>query len=104
MPIYDYYCQACGKQSEIMHKISDPPAKKCPVCGKPALTKQMSATGFRLKGGGWYETDFKSGSKKNIAGDSADSKPAEKTGASETAKPAVTTPAAASAPSSGTAT
>jgi putative FmdB family regulatory protein len=67
MPIYEYVCKACGVQTEIMHKISDPSPKKCPECGKPKLAKQMSATGFRLGGGGWYETDFKSGSKKNVA-------------------------------------
>lgn len=66
MPIYEYVCKACGHEAEIMHKISDPAPKKCPECGKPRLAKQMSATGFRLGGGGWYETDFKSGNKKNI--------------------------------------
>lgn len=67
MPIYEYVCKACGVETEIMHKISDPAPKKCPECGKPKLAKQMSATGFRLAGGGYYETDFKSGQKKNIA-------------------------------------
>jgi len=69
MPIYEYVCKACGHETEIMHKISDPTPKKCPECGKPKLAKQMSATGFRLGGGGWYETDFKSGNKRNVAGD-----------------------------------
>ena len=99
MPIYDYYCQACGKQSEVMHKISDPPATICPVCGKPALIKQMSATGFRLKGAGWYETDFKSGHKKNLADDGSASKPASSEPAA-VAKPTPTT----SSTSSGAAT
>ncbi len=67
MPIYEYVCKACGHEAEIMHKVSDPAPKKCPECGKPKLAKQMSATGFRLGGGGWYETDFKSGNKKNVA-------------------------------------
>jgi putative FmdB family regulatory protein len=67
MPIYEYACKACGHETEIMHKISDPTPKKCPECGKPKLIKQMSATGFRLGGGGWYETDFKSGNKRNVA-------------------------------------
>ena len=73
MPIYDYHCTACGADSEVMHKISDPPATECPECGKPALVKQVSAAGFRLSGGGWYETDFKkSGDKqKNLAGETA---------------------------------
>jgi len=59
MPIYEYFCNACQTQSEINHRMSDPPATICPVCGKPELTKQISAAAFRLKGGGWYETDFK---------------------------------------------
>jgi putative FmdB family regulatory protein len=66
MPIYEYVCKACGHEAEIMQKISDPAPKKCPECGKPRLAKQMSATGFRLGGGGWYETDFKSGKKRNV--------------------------------------
>lgn len=72
MPIYEYTCKACGAESEISHKISDPPAKKCPVCGKAKLEKMMSAAGFRLSGGGWYESDFKTGNKKNLAGEKAD--------------------------------
>lgn len=89
MPIYDYHCTACGADSEVMHKISDPPATECPVCGKPALVKQMSAAGFRLSGGGWYETDFKSGSKKNLAGESAaPEKSAEKSADKAADKPA----------------
>lgn len=80
MPLYEYGCSACGKVSEITHRMSDPPATDCPVCGKPALSKLVSAAGFRLKGAGWYETDFKSDGKRNLAGDGAgsggDSKPA----------------------------
>lgn len=70
MPIYEYQCAACGHQMEALQKMSDDPLKDCPECNKPDLTKQISAAGFRLKGGGWYETDFKSGNKKNLAGDS----------------------------------
>ncbi len=70
MPIYEYECQACGHKKEALQKISDEPLVECPECGKPELKKLISAAGFRLKGAGWYETDFKSGSKKNIAGDS----------------------------------
>lgn len=68
MPIYEYQCTECGHQMEAIQKISDEPLKDCPACGKPALKKQISASGFRLKGGGWYETDFKSGNKKNLHG------------------------------------
>jgi putative FmdB family regulatory protein len=69
MPIYEYECQDCGESLEILQKISDPAATECPACGKPTLKKKISAAGFRLKGGGWYETDFKTGDKKNLAGD-----------------------------------
>lgn len=75
MPIYEYECKACGHQMEAMQKMSDDPLTDCPSCGKAELNKLISAAGFRLKGGGWYETDFKSGSKKNIA-DSSSSGPA----------------------------
>ncbi|WP_114418295.1 FmdB family zinc ribbon protein [Marinospirillum perlucidum] len=67
MPIYEYQCQACGHEVEILHKMSDEPPKDCPDCSQPQLTRKISAAGFRLAGSGWYETDFKSGSKKNLA-------------------------------------
>ena len=67
MPIYEYQCQACGKQLEALQKLSDAPLQDCPDCGEPSLKKKVSAAAFRLKGGGWYETDFKTGNKKNLA-------------------------------------
>lgn len=66
MPIYEYKCEACGHEIESIQKISDPELKDCPECGKPQLKKLVSAAGFRLKGGGWYETDFKGKNRKNI--------------------------------------
>ena len=66
MPIYEYRCYACGHEHEALRKMSDPPLLECPDCGKKALKKMLSTAGFRLKGGGWYETDFKSGKKKNL--------------------------------------
>lgn len=69
MPIYEYQCQSCGHTHEALQKLSDAPLTDCPECNKPELVKKISAAGFRLKGGGWYETDFKSGSKKNVAGE-----------------------------------
>lgn len=59
MPFYEYQCAACGAQVEVLQKISDAPLKKCPECGKGKLAKLVSAPVFRLKGAGWYETDFK---------------------------------------------
>ncbi|MDH5191489.1 MAG: zinc ribbon domain-containing protein [Gammaproteobacteria bacterium] len=66
MPIFDYQCTECGHEFEAIQKISDPVLTDCPECGKATLKKMVSAPSFRLKGGGWYETDFK-GSKKSAA-------------------------------------
>jgi len=80
MPFYEYQCTNCRHEEEVLQKISDKPLKKCPECGKSTMQKKVSAAAFRLKGGGWYETDFKSGNKKNVAGEAkADSKAKEKT-------------------------
>jgi len=70
MPIYEYQCQSCGHEMEALQKMSDAPLTDCPACKAASLQKKISAAGFRLKGGGWYETDFKSGNKKNLAADS----------------------------------
>jgi putative FmdB family regulatory protein len=85
MPIYEYQCQACNEHLEALQKISDVPLLDCPHCGKPALKKKVSAAAFRLKGGGWYETDFKTGNKKNLVsgGDSAGSGDKASSGAAE---------------------
>ena len=64
MPIYEYQCEACEHVFESLQKISDAPLTSCPDCGAEALKKLVSAPAFRLKGGGWYETDFKTGDKK----------------------------------------
>jgi putative FmdB family regulatory protein len=66
MPIYEYRCENCGHEYEALQKMSDDPLVKCPECHQDTLKKVLSAAGFRLKGGGWYETDFKSGKKKNV--------------------------------------
>jgi len=69
MPFYEYECKSCGHALEAMQKITDSPLKKCPECGKSSLQRLMSAPVFRLKGSGWYETDFKSDQdgKRNLA-------------------------------------
>jgi len=72
MPIYEYQCQACGHEYEALQKMSAEPLVICPVCTQPELKKKISAAGFRLKGNGWYETDFKSGNKKNVASGKAE--------------------------------
>ena len=65
MPIYEYQCGLCGTHLEKLQKISDQVLRNCPQCGKASLEKMISATSFRLKGTGWYETDFKTGKKKH---------------------------------------
>ncbi len=103
MPFYEYQCKHCGHCLEAMQKVNDAPLRKCPHCGKSQLQRLMSAPVFRLKGGGWYETDFKSDqdAKRNLAdrpeADSKEVKPApvpaaapaaDKPAAKEAAKPA----------------
>ncbi|MBU2710290.1 FmdB family zinc ribbon protein [Zooshikella harenae] len=67
MPIYEYECGQCQHALEVIQKVSDEPLVTCPQCNTDALRKRLSAPAFRLKGGGWYETDFKTGKKKNLA-------------------------------------
>jgi putative FmdB family regulatory protein len=99
MPFYEYECPNCGYRDEVLQMISEKPLKKCPSCGKNGLKKLISAPVFRLKGSGWYETDFKSDkeNKRNLAGaekeeakaeSKADAKPEPKSeGKPEAAKP-----------------
>ena len=67
MPIYEYKCQNCGHFFEVLQRISEEPLSDCPKCKKDALKKLVSAPNFRLKGEGWYETDFKKDRRKNLA-------------------------------------
>ena len=71
MPFYEYECENCKFYTELLQKVSDAPLKKCPSCGKNTMKKLVSAPVFRLKGGGWYETDFKGDkeNKRNLAVD-----------------------------------
>lgn|SRR5690554_5843632 len=89
MPIYEYQCKECGNRIEALQKMSDAPLLTCPQCQQDTLSKLVSASSFRLKGGGWYETDFKTGAKRHGTQDTA---PAPSAAASndkpkETAKP-----------------
>lgn len=59
MPIYEYQCGACGHQLEAFQKMSEAPLLECPECKSAALQKLVSASGFQLKGTGWYVTDFR---------------------------------------------
>lgn len=71
MPIYEYLCEACGHELEAIQKLSDAVLRVCPVCEKKALKKKLTASVFRLSGSGWYETDFKTGDKRNLSGEKA---------------------------------
>jgi putative FmdB family regulatory protein len=106
MPFYEYECPKCGYHDEVLQKISDKPLTKCPSCHKPGLRKLMSAPVFRLKGSGWYETDFKSDkeNKRNLAGSEkeepkaepkTETKPEAKPESKPEAKPAADKPAPA---------
>lgn len=88
MPFYEYECGSCKFYTEVLQKISDKPLSKCPSCGAKTFKRLISAPVFRLKGSGWYETDFKSDkeSKRNLAGDDKDA-PAAKDEAKADAKP-----------------
>jgi putative FmdB family regulatory protein len=108
MPIYEYRCGECGAEKEILQRISDAPLTVCTECGKPALTKLVSAAGFQLKGTGWYVTDFRDkGGKPAAKGDKSEksdksdkpadgAKPAE-TASKEAPKTESSTPAPAKA-------
>ncbi|HAR30057.1 MAG TPA: hypothetical protein DCR65_00950 [Gammaproteobacteria bacterium] len=102
MPIYEYRCGNCGHELETLQKLSEAPLRLCPACGQEALSKNVSAAGFRLKGGGWYETDFKSGSKRNVASDagSGDSGGSSSAGASAAASSATSSTSSSSGSSS----
>ena len=102
MPIYEYACSNCEHAFDELQKISEAALVQCPKCGQASLRKLLSAPKFRLKGQGWYETDFKTGDKRNLAGDGdktgtgksddkstkkADDKPAKKPEAQPKTKP-----------------
>ncbi len=85
MPIYEYVCEDCGHELEALQGINDEMLTDCPECDQARLKRKISAAAFRLKGGGWYETDFKKDNQRNLAGDKKpESKPAAK---SSNAKP-----------------
>jgi len=92
MPFYEYQCGACGHHHEELQKVSARPLRKCPACGRSALKRLISAPVFRLKGGGWYETDFRNDKEgqRNIAGEKepAPEKPVEKPADKSADKPA----------------
>jgi putative FmdB family regulatory protein len=119
MPIYEYRCGACDHYLDALQKISDVPLRECPACGESALKRLMSAPSFRLKGSGWYETDFKtdkdrkrnlvesgektkeSGGKDSTSEGKSDSKSESKADSKSDTKVDAKKPAAESAPKAG---
>ncbi|MGB3619734.1 zinc ribbon domain-containing protein [Ketobacter sp. MCCC 1A13808] len=87
MPIYEYQCPDCGHELEAIQKMSDSALTDCPECKGNGLKKRISAPGFRLSGSGWYETDFKTGKKKNLAKQDSDSGSAAKSDSKKPAAP-----------------
>ena len=77
MPIYEYQCDDCNHVLDALQKVNDKPLVDCPECGINSLRRLISAPNFRLKGEGWYETDFKKENRKNVA-DQKDEKPEKK--------------------------
>jgi putative FmdB family regulatory protein len=106
VPLYEYDCRACGKSFEILQKVDDPSPAACQLCAGGPVEKRMSRTGFILKGGGWYVTDFRGGGSKPKGADSdagGSSSPETKPAASPSdasGKPAETKPESKSAVSS----
>jgi putative FmdB family regulatory protein len=77
MPTYEYRCKACGHEFEEFQSITAPVLKKCPSCAKAKLERLIGiGSAVMFKGGGFYETDYRSESYKNAAKADADaSKP-----------------------------
>src|SRR6187455_2275205 len=75
MPIYEYKCNACGKEFEYQQRMSDPEKTDCEACGKSALERLISRTAFQLKGSGWYKDLYSSAkpeaASSNSSGDSS---------------------------------
>jgi putative FmdB family regulatory protein len=86
MPIYEYACKSCEHTLDALQKMSDEKLVDCPECGKPELKRLLSAPRFRLKGKGWYETDFKTDNQRNLASDKEPAKKSEKAESSKTVK------------------
>ena len=88
MPIYEYQCTSCDHKLEAIQKFSDAPLTECPACSTSSLRKLLSAPSFRLKGTGWYETDFKGGKSSPAKGDAGTKEtttPAKETAPANTA-------------------
>jgi putative FmdB family regulatory protein len=97
VPIYEFLCESCGRITEVMQKVSDPPPRACQECGSRKIAKLVSRTAFQLKGGGWYADLY--ASKKPADGKAAAApSPAAKAEAPPAAAKPTEKPPAAAAP------
>jgi putative FmdB family regulatory protein len=101
MPIYEYECDRCGHRLEAFQKLNDPPLVQCPACSEDGLRKLVSAAGFRLKGTGWYATDFKDKGKPKPAAGATEAKEDGKPAAAETKSDAASSSAASTSSDAG---
>jgi putative FmdB family regulatory protein len=88
MPIYAYKCSDCGHEQEVLQKITDAPLTDCPDCGRPSMTKMVTAAGFQLKGSGWYVTDFRNKESGAKGGRNGKTEKNDQTGKTESANDA----------------
>jgi putative FmdB family regulatory protein len=65
VPTYAYRCKECNAEFEMVQKITEPPLTTCTRCGQAAATRQIFASSFVLKGGGWYADGYGRGSSKS---------------------------------------
>jgi len=101
MPIYEYQCQSCGHELEKLQRMNDDALTDCPECGKSSLKRLISAAAFRLKGSGWYETDFKKDNRRNLVDTGGDSGSTATTSGSDSAKETASKPDIAPAKTNG---
>lgn len=97
MPLYEYRCENCGQQFEVMQKFSDAPLTTHEACGGK-VNRLLSAPALQFKGSGWYITDYAKGSSagspsSNTSGNSGDNgaKKSESTTPASSATPSTTT-------------
>ena len=98
MPIYEYKCSECGHFMDALQGVNDSPLKVCPECSEKSLKRLISAPNFRLSGEGWYETDFKTGAKKNVAGDSSGAVTSESSSSDSASSPGADSPSVKETP------
>lgn len=103
MPVYEYKCNACGREFEVQQRMSDAELTDCEVCGKKALERLISRTAFSLKGGGWYKDLYSSTKPESKSSESkSDSSSASTSSSPSSDSSSSSSPAASSSTPSGT--